>query len=53
VFGMLCKCSDCQHLACHSHSCSKSSERVGRSSKSFQQVVPDYHHSASAQDDSG
>jgi len=39
VFGMLCKCSDCLHLACHSHSCSKSLERVGRSSKSFQQVV--------------
>ena len=27
------------HLACHSHSCSKSLERVRRSSKSFQQVV--------------
>jgi len=36
---MLSKCSDCLHLACHSHSCSKSLERVGRSSKSFQQVV--------------
>ena len=38
MFGMLSKCSDCLHLACHSHSCSKSLERVGSSSKSFQQV---------------
>ena len=34
MFDMLCKCSDCLHLACHSHSCSKSWDRVGRSSKS-------------------
>jgi len=39
VFGVLSKGSDCLHLACHSHSCSKSLERVGRSSMSFQQVV--------------
>jgi len=53
VFGMLSKCSDCLHLAYHSHSCSKSLERVGRSSKSLQQVVPDYYQSASVDPDSG
>jgi len=41
VFGRLSKFSDCLHLACHSHSCSKSLQRVGRSSESFQQVVLD------------
>ena len=39
MFGMLSKCSGCLHLACHLHSCSMSLERVGRSSKSSQQVV--------------
>ena len=39
MFGVLSKCCDCLHLAFHSHSCSKSLERVGRSSKSFEQVV--------------
>jgi len=53
VNGMLCKCSDCLHLASHAHSCSKSLERVGRASKSLQQVVPDYYQSASADPDSG
>ena len=43
MFGMLFKCSDCLHLACHSHSCSKLSETTyytidpaSRSSKSSQ-----------------
>ena len=39
MFGMPSKFSDCLHLACHSHSCSKWLETVGRSNKSFQQVV--------------
>jgi len=39
VFSMLSKCSDCLQRACHSRSCSKSLERVDRSSKSFQQDV--------------
>jgi len=42
VFGMLSKCSDCLHLACHSHSCSKSLERVGR-------VDPASHSNKSSQ----
>jgi len=53
MFVILSKCSNCLHLACHSHSCSKSLERVGRASKSFQQVVLDYYLSASADHDSG
>jgi len=41
VFGMLSKCSDCPHLACHSHSCSKSLESRWRACCSSKSVFLD------------